>query len=1221
MKSPTPLVALVVSLLLALACATASAQEVQELTPLQPVVPPVQGTFFFLKNRSGPPYPFDPSYGLLDVYEWRRGVFLVDDTDWPNAGRLTGGFETLSSDTLPYPCTQCPTNSEGGGPTSWGENFSYAGSNVLWLEIINLTNGTGKVVLHRPTGDRFDYDLITKTNIDPVVAWSWLTNLNYSASNFVSTITNTAQRFFYAKRIPDLDGDGLRDYWEWGGTPPGSVVIDDDRDNDGIPDSIEIVSGSATNDPASLPPPSLYVSVNGPASGADGSLDLPFRDLQTAINAATNFSVVLVKAGAYSGASNRNLSFGAKKLVLVSERGWESTIIDAGDGTNRAFAFLSTTQDYHLQVIGFTITNAGAGAVACTAASAPTFVNCRFIGNSAGAVLVTNASPVFVGCQFLTNATAGNGAAIYATGSGSTVRVSHSSFRDNVRANGGGQVYAAGSATVTLNNSIVWGVRTDLGNELVTSGGTITAQYCDVRGGYSGTGNLNTNPLFEAAYGARLSVDSPCIDQGVVDGLPGFALFTQRDADNEARLDHAGFANTFSTVDIGADEYVYRLQFPTVLGTNWVLGTNGLYVAQTNYVSEVDEASGVASLGTNAIGPVIAIVDDEDRRYLRVYQLNPDASAIVQPISLTLSNTAYTGGDAETTDMEGLTFDPATRQLYLVTSQTKRNRYRNVDSTPPIADPVIDPPYNDYDRRRAALVRVTFDATLTNQTARTYFESEEVPVPYNTGYNATNGLAAWVRNQLTNNAALRETNRGNKVLIAWNTVNKFGTPKNGVSYSSNTALPYVNGGTTTTAGTSLGFFDTGGTSGTNSHVGRTPGATYFYKIWAVDAQTNYFEGPVGSATTTGRPLVYINEFDAAGTNETLEFYNPSPVAVNIGGCFLSDDLGQPTKFPIPAGTTVPARGLWTISNYGFNFADSGNEDIFFRWTNTVILEQWNMRDPDQGSVDFTQGRVWDGGPRGFVVITQDFDACLYRTLTPQSPYPPNLGGLNHAQARKYLDAVADVNQTNVYLMWQNIGVLPSVERYSPKQHDFHSINFEDIAFRNTNEMVLGLRAPLVNRTTGNAYYFVATNLSAFLPANGWTTGQLQGISGVLQMNLGGLGVRSIKWCPNGLTNGSGQAVQRYLVLAGTANGGPLQRENARQRFALYAWDGSSSGGVANPQLLISDLVGYAVRPEGIEIINVNGVWRILFVEDRFLAPGYATRNAVHWPVQIVGPVQ
>ena len=119
------------------------------------------------------------------------------------------------------------------------------------------------------------------------------------------------------------------------------------------------------------------------------------------------------------------------------------------------------------------------------------------------------------------------------------------------------------------------------------------------------------------------------------------------------------------------------------------------------------------------------------------------------------------------------------------------------------------------------------------------------------------------------------------------------------------------------------------------------------------------------------------------------------------------------------------------------------------------------------------------------------------------------------------------------------------------------------------------------------------------------------------MNVGGLGIRSVKWCPTGLTNAQGTQVARYLVLAGNANGGPLVRENVRQKTSLYSWDGNPAH---QPTLLIEDLFGYAIRPEGVDLINVNGEWRLLFVEDRFQSTGYATRNAVHWPVNILGDI-
>ena len=108
-------------------------------------------------------------------------------------------------------------------------------------------------------------------------------------------------------------------------------------------------------------------------------------------------------------------------------------------------------------------------------------------------------------------------------------------------------------------------------------------------------------------------------------------------------------------------------------------------------------------------------------------------------------------------------------------------------------------------------------------------------------------------------------------------------------------------------------------------------------------------------------------------------------------------------------------------------------------------------------------------------------------------------------------------------------------------------------------------------------------------------------------------IRSIKWCPQLGPGGTG----RYLVLAGSANGGPLVREKTKQRFSIYSWTGSPT---TAPSLLIDDLQGYAIRPEGIDLINVSGEWRVLFVEDRFQSTGYATRNAVHWPLSILGAI-
>jgi hypothetical protein len=391
----------------------------------------------------------------------------------------------------------------------------------------------------------------------------------------------------------------------------------------------------------------------------------------------------------------------------------------------------------------------------------------------------------------------------------------------------------------------------------------------------------------------------------------------------------------------------------------------------------------------------------------------------------------------------------------------------------------------------------------------------------------------------------------------------------------------------------------------------------------VDAQTNYYEGPTAMATNTGRPRLLINEFDVFGnTSETIEIYNPSLVPLNIGGCILSDEdvPNEGHRFYVPPNTTIAARGVWATNSSAwtnrFSFSDAGTENIYLAWSDEARLDEWNMKAPQSG---ITQGRAWDGGPRGFQTISNDFESCEFR---PGSSYPPTLSALNHPQRRKFLDAAPSLDPTVNYLAWQDIGRRPATWRYSPKQHDNHPINVEDIAFRSANEVIIGLRAPLAHRTSGHAYFFVVTNVALFLGTRPWpAASQLQGIAGPYQMDLGGLGIRSLKWCPNGLTNAQGAAVQRYLIVAGLANGGPLQREERRQKFSLFAWDGTWPNNLATPQRLIDDLEPYTVRPEGVDLIRVDGEWRVLFVEDRLEARGYGTHNAIHWPVRILGTPQ
>jgi hypothetical protein len=80
--------------------------------------------------------------------------------------------------------------------------------------------------------------------------------------------------------------------------------------------------------------------------------------------------------------------------------------------------------------------------------------------------------------------------------------------------NGTAGVASIYSASVILRNNIIWGNTSPSGPQiLLYLGGTVTVSYCDVQGGYTGTGNLNVYPQF-ADTNFILANGSPCIDAG-----------------------------------------------------------------------------------------------------------------------------------------------------------------------------------------------------------------------------------------------------------------------------------------------------------------------------------------------------------------------------------------------------------------------------------------------------------------------------------------------------------------------------------------------------------------------------------------------------------------------------------------------------------------------------------------------------------------------------------
>jgi len=153
-----------------------------------------------------------------------------------------------------------------------------------------------------------------------------------------------------------------------------------------------------------------------------------------------------------------------------------------------------------------------------------------------------------------------------------TSRIYNNTVVGNEALRGGGLYVTTISVLPPLvTNSIFWDNRASTGPQIYADpfyGSAVTVRYCDVEGGYSGTGNIDTDPLFsDAAEGDfHLTWDSPCRDAG-----KNISYLSDVDFEGDPRI-------VDSVVDMGADEFHRHLYHvgPVVAGSTMrvnVVGT------------------------------------------------------------------------------------------------------------------------------------------------------------------------------------------------------------------------------------------------------------------------------------------------------------------------------------------------------------------------------------------------------------------------------------------------------------------------------------------------------------------------------------------------------------------------------------------------------------------------------------------------------------------------
>ena len=220
-----------------------------------------------------------------------------------------------------------------------------------------------------------------------------------------------------------------------------------------------------------------------------------YPTIQAGINAAVNGDTVLVADGTYTGTGNKDIDFLGKTIVVISENGPDSCIIDC-EADGRGFYFHSD-EDSTSVLCGFTVTNGyveEGGGINCENSS-PMIANCIILANEVtgysscgGGIYCYYSNPVITDCMIIENTVGISGGGIYCDNSHPVI--SNCAISDNVAEGdgvSGGGICLGNSNPIIVNCTISGNSATSIGWELVGAGGGIscwesspTIDSCDI---------------------------------------------------------------------------------------------------------------------------------------------------------------------------------------------------------------------------------------------------------------------------------------------------------------------------------------------------------------------------------------------------------------------------------------------------------------------------------------------------------------------------------------------------------------------------------------------------------------------------------------------------------------------------------------------------------------------------------------------------------------------
>jgi predicted outer membrane repeat protein len=308
---------------------------------------------------------------------------------------------------------------------------------------------------------------------------------------------------------------------------------------------------------------------------------LGYINIQDAIYDANDGDTITVTEGTYY----ENIYFNDQAITIRSKdpNSWsivEATVIDGND-----LGSVVTFDEGESILEGFTIAYGNAseyGGGICVDGASPTIRNCIIrdnyseysgggmynYGNSTisncifrdnesdedgGGMYIDTGEMTVTNSMFINNDAGYYGGAINNSGTDGYATIINCTFSGNTATDGGGAIY--GDSYMTLTNCILWGdTVSGQPDEIYAYPSSPTVTYSDIEGGYSGEGNINSDPLFVDPNNDDFHLDpnSPCIDVGDPNGI----YTGQVDIDGDDRvIDIAGKGDGNVDVDMGADEH------------------------------------------------------------------------------------------------------------------------------------------------------------------------------------------------------------------------------------------------------------------------------------------------------------------------------------------------------------------------------------------------------------------------------------------------------------------------------------------------------------------------------------------------------------------------------------------------------------------------------------------------------------------------------------------